>query len=243
MKTNTVPLQSTISSAALSSAPAPAPCPVAPSEQPGPGRPTYLNERVVDELCSVIRETGVSDSGAAARMHLHPSTVSRWKREHPDLGILLRSAREEFRMAQLGVIMDEARAGRATSWRAAAWLLERIFPEDYAPRAKERAQFQERFDAICAAEAEGGAVALPTRGEPLQNVKNSPPVPPPSDPPARAAGPAPAPVPEVTLDLTATPLRDAIDFRLPETPLQNVKNSPLAGPLCPPTLSTRTVAL
>ena len=88
-------------------------------------------------------------------MSLHPSTVSRWKREVPDLAILLRAAREEFRLAQLEVIYATAHAGHATSWRAAAWLLERIFPEDYAPRARERAQFQERFDAVCAEVATG----------------------------------------------------------------------------------------
>jgi hypothetical protein len=186
---------------------------------------------MIDALCAVIRETGVSDSGAAARVSLHPSTVSRWKKESPDLAIMLRSAREEFRSAQLEFIMASARAGHATSWRAAAWLLERTFPEDYAPRAKERAQFQERFDAICAAEEEGGAIALPTKGEPLQNVKNTPPLP---------AAPPPAD-PELTLPLTPASRADAMEFRLPEKPLQNVKNAPLAGPLCPPTVSTKPV--
>jgi hypothetical protein len=104
---------------------------------------------------------------------LHPSTLSRWKRDCPDLAILLRGAREDFRQAQLDIIQREAQAGKASSWRAAAWLLERIFPEDYAPRARERAQFREQFDAACAAEEEGGAIALPDREEPLQNVQNS----------------------------------------------------------------------
>jgi hypothetical protein len=190
-----------------------------------------LNERMIHELCAVIRKTGVSDSGAAARVSLHPSTVSRWKKEIPDLAILLRSAREDFREAQLAIIEEAAQAGRATSWRAAAWLLERVFPEDYAPRAAERAKFQERFEAICAAEEEGGAIALPHQGEPLQNVKYSAPL------------PAPAPEPELTLPLAAAPLGSARDYRLPVTPLQNVKNSPLSRPLCPPTVSTKAVPL
>jgi hypothetical protein len=191
-----------------------------------------LNDRTIDALCSVIRETGVSDSGAASRVNLHPSTLSRWKKEFPDLAILLRSAREEFRMAHLSLILQKAHAGEATSWRAAAWLLERTFPEDYAPRAKERAQFQERFDALCASEEEGGPIALPTKGEPLQNVKNSTSIP-----------PAPPTEPELTLPLTPAPRRGAMEFRLPETPLQNVKYSPLAGPLCPPILSTKAASV
>jgi hypothetical protein len=186
---------------------------------------------MAEALCEVIRRTGASDSAAAARVCLHPSTVSRWKKEKPDFAILLRNARENFRDAQFAIIENMATAGKATSWRAAAWLLERTFPEDYAPRAKERALFQERFDAICAAEAEGGAVALPVQGEPLQNVKNCPPV-------AAAAA-----EPEVALPLTTAPLRGEIDFRLPEKPLQNVKNSPLAGPIFAPTVSTKPVAV
>jgi hypothetical protein len=243
MKTNSIALPSATSATSPSSAPAAAPLPGAPGAKAGPGRPSCLNESMIDALCAVIRDTGASDSGAAARVSLHPSTVSRWKREHPDLAILLRSAREEFRDAQLSIIFATAQAGLATSWRAAAWLLERIFPEDYAPRARERAQFQERFDAVCAGEEEGGEVALPTKGEPLQNVNNTPPLPVSPKPPARAVGPAPAPVPEVTLDLATSPRLQAIDFHRPETPFQNVKNPPLAGPLCPPALSSKTLTL
>jgi hypothetical protein len=194
---------------------------------------------MIDALCAVIRATGVSDSGAAAQVSLHPSTLSRWKKENADLAILLRSAREEFRSAQLAVIVAKAEAGEATSWRAAAWLLERIFPEDYAPRAKERALFQERFEAICAAEEEGGAIALATKGESLQNVKNSPPMPPRAEAQARVVSPARAPELDLTLPLGCSAARGEIDFRLPETPLQNVKNSALAGPLCPPALKAQ----
>jgi hypothetical protein len=148
---------------------------------------------MVDLLCSFIRETGVSDSGAAARASVHPSTVSRWKRDCPDLAILLRAAREDFRQVQLEVIEREAQAGRATSWRAAAWFLERVFPEDYAPRARERARFQERYEARCAAEVgeEGetggqgeGEMGGAARdgGEALQNVRKS------TEAPARLGG-------------------------------------------------------
>jgi hypothetical protein len=178
-----------------------------------------LNEQTLDALCAVIRETGISDSGAAARVGLHPSTVSRWKRDFPDLAILLRSAREDFRQAQLSIIFAEAQAGRATSWRAAAWLLERIFPEDYAPRAAERAKFQERFEAMCASELEGGKIALPAEGEALQNVQDS----------VHTAG-----------HREKSPAGQS--WIAPGTPLQNVQNAALAGPICPPALSTKAAA-
>jgi hypothetical protein len=241
MKTNSLVDPSASSSASLSSSPQPTPSAGAPEAKTGPGRPSCLNERMIDVLCALIRETGISDSGAAARASLHPSTLSRWKKEFPDLAITLRSAREEFRAAQLSIIFETVHAGRATSWRAAAWLLERIFPHDYAPRAAERARFQEQFDAICAAEQEGGEISLPGRAEPLQNVKNSTPLPAPREAQARAAAPGAEPECDLTLPLTEAPRGGAKEFRLPETPLQNVKNPALAGPLCPPVLSTKTI--
>lgn len=237
MKTNPVALPPATSAAALSSSAAAAPSANTPEVKAGPGRPSCLNEAMIDALCVVIRETGASDSGAAVRVGLHPSTVSRWKQEHPDLAILLRAAREQFRLAQLSVIFATAQAGQATSWRAAAWLLERIFPEDYAPRARERAQFQERFDAVCAAEEEGCEVTLPTKGEPLQIVQNSAL---PTRPQAEAVT---ARAPELTLPLTAAPVGGVLGIRHQKPQLQNVKNSPLAGPLRPPGASTKTVVL
>ena len=190
-----------------------------PAEKTAPGRPSSFNEQMIEALCAVIRETGASDSGAAARVSLHPSTVSRWKRDYPDLAILLRSAREDFRQAQLAVIFQEAQAGKATSWRAAAWLLERIFPEDYAPRAAERAKFQERFEAVCAAEQEGGEIALPAEGEPLQNVQNSA---------AAASHREESPAEQSRI--------------APGNPLQNVQKAALAGPIRPPVVTSRTAA-
>ncbi len=180
-------------------------------------------------LCSIIRETGASDSAAAARASLHPSTVSRWKRDNLDFAILLRAAREDFRAAQLEIIQREAQSGRATGWRAAAWLLERVFPEDYAPRAAERAKFQERFDAICAAEEKGGELALPDRGEPLQNVQNAAP-PAPKLPPASTASS------EAAQEVANAATGGLAGLPHPGRPLQNVQNPLPPRPVCPPVL-------
>ncbi len=231
MKTALIPSPS--SSTTLSPSPAPAPAAGAPERAPGPGRPSGFNERMIEGLCSIIRETGASDSGAAARMSLHPSTVSRWKRDFPDFALLLRGAREEFRAAQLEIIMEATRMGGARGWRAAAWMLERVFPQDYAPRAAERARFQELFEAECAREAEGAEIALPDRGEPLQNVQKSALPAPRPEPQAAVSHGAPEPA----LNLTADARRGAPEIHRPGRPLQNVKNSALAGAVCPPTLN------
>ena len=203
--------------------------------QPAPGRPSVMTSQLVDALCSIIRETGTSDSGAAAQMSLHPSTVSRWKKEHPDFAILLRSAREDFRQTQISIIINIAHSGRAAGLRAATWLLERVFPEDYSPRAAERAKFRERFDAICESEAEGGMVELPAEGEALQNVKNALlPAPP------RPVAPAPVAELDLTLPLKPGARLSARDIRLTEEELQNVKNAALAGQVRPPAVRTST---
>ena len=87
----------------------------------------------------IIRSNSISDSGAAALGGVHPSTVSRWKCEHPELVIALLQAREQFRDHHLSLMKaSEAKGG----WRAAAWLLERIFPADYHTKAAERERFQ-----------------------------------------------------------------------------------------------------
>jgi hypothetical protein len=183
-----------------------------------------LTKEIIGLLCSIIRETGASDSAAAARASLHPSTVSRWKRDNLDFAILLRAAREDFRHAQLEIIQREAQAGGATGLRAAMWLLERIFPEDYAPRARERAQFQEQFEAAAAREVEGGEMAPPDRGEPLQNVQNLSELASVSErTPVVLPSSEGMPCPE------EAPAECLAGFRHPGRPLQNVQNTPLAS--------------
>src|SRR3954467_4693143 len=105
------------------------------------GRPTSYSPEVLDYLCSVITERGVSDSAAARLSKVSTSSLGRWKKDHPEVRYALLAAREEFRTAQLDEIINASKSPRG--WRAAAWLLERIFPEDYAPRASEREKFQE----------------------------------------------------------------------------------------------------
>src|SRR4051812_21452275 len=118
MKTQTFAHPSATPAASVSSvASAPPDSLLEPKHQPG--RPTQLTSRMADALCEVIRRTGASDSAAASRLCLHPSTVSRWKKEKPDFAILLRNARENFRDAQLAIIENMATAGKASSWRAA----------------------------------------------------------------------------------------------------------------------------
>src|SRR3954462_12741492 len=61
------------------------------------GRPTSYSPQVIDYLCSVITERGVSDSAAARLSKVSTSSLGRWKKEHPEVRYALLAAREEFR--------------------------------------------------------------------------------------------------------------------------------------------------
>ncbi len=80
----------------------------------------------------------MSDTKAALTLGIGRSTLSGWKKEHPDLDEWLAMAREQFRETKLAIV-DEARTrdGRP-DWRAAAWALEKAFPEDYGKPARPR---------------------------------------------------------------------------------------------------------
>jgi hypothetical protein len=87
------------------------------------------------------------------------STLSSWKREFPEVALRLAQAREDCRTRHLDVIEKAAQVDNARGWRAAAWMLERLFPGDYSPRMKERiahhhfeARQREREDEALSAE-------------------------------------------------------------------------------------------
>jgi hypothetical protein len=89
-------------------------------------------------LWEVIHHRGMSDTAAALTLGIGRSTLSGWKKQHPELDEWLEMAREKFREAKLAIV-DEAktRDGRP-DWRAAVWALEKAFPQDYGRRARPR---------------------------------------------------------------------------------------------------------
>ena len=89
-------------------------------------------------LWETIHRRGMSDTAAALTLGIGRSTLSGWKKQHPELEDWLAMARAKFREAKL-TIVDEAKTkdGRP-DWRAAAWALEKAFPEEYGRRARPR---------------------------------------------------------------------------------------------------------
>ena len=101
-----------------------------------PGGPkTRLTPAVRRKIVTAIEECACSLDAAAAQAGIHPSTLYRWLAQGRQeaagafrelhQAVTAAKARSEVALARL-----VAQAGEK-DWRAAAWLLERRFPDDY----------------------------------------------------------------------------------------------------------------
>ncbi|MBA3825024.1 MAG: hypothetical protein H0X24_14150 [Ktedonobacterales bacterium] len=98
------------------------------------GRPSLLTDALIARICLLIAD-GYSQRRAAMALHIGQSTLADW---------LARGRAGESPYLELVERLDHARAERAQTlvqritaaadmdWKAAAWLLERTEPEDYA---------------------------------------------------------------------------------------------------------------
>jgi hypothetical protein len=102
------------------------------------GRPSGYAPKIIDMMCDKIRRFGLSDSAAAEHVGMSSSTVSRWKQLYPEIAPKLQQARQEIRIHHLEVIEQAAQAENGRGWRASAWMLERLFPADYARKISDR---------------------------------------------------------------------------------------------------------
>ena len=126
--------------------PGPEPSAAPASEAPGTpaaggarrGRPTVYSDKVLAMMKDYARRLGFSDTAAAEGVGVSSSTISRWKKECPEIAHELQTARQECRVHHLERMMQFAEGDDNRGLRATMWLLERIFPGDYAPRMAER---------------------------------------------------------------------------------------------------------
>lgn len=91
------------------------------------GRPRVLDEIKRREVCALI-SAGYSMAGAASYVNCSEKTIRREAERNSQFG-------EQLRKSQLTAKLEPLRAIRgkaATHWRAAAWLLERIDPKQFA---------------------------------------------------------------------------------------------------------------
>lgn len=89
------------------------------------GRPSPYEEKK-DLILQVIRE-GNYQVTAAKVAGIHPDTLIEWKKKYPDFSDAIKAAEAEAEISALQMV----RAHSAGNWQAAAWYLERKFPERF----------------------------------------------------------------------------------------------------------------
>ncbi len=95
------------------------------------GRPPVLDEYKRREILAIV-SVGCSRRTAARYVGCSVSTIQNTAERDPAFGQRLRRAEQS---AEVGYMRNiQKAAAKEQYWRAAAWALERINPEDFAPR-------------------------------------------------------------------------------------------------------------
>ena len=98
-------------------------------------RPLKLTPEVEKAICDAIRETGCSVEASAAAAGVSASALFEWqargRREASGLFVQFVEALTRAREASELTLVRSVLAGGERDWRAAAFLLERRFPERY----------------------------------------------------------------------------------------------------------------
>lgn len=68
------------------------------------------------------------------------STLCRWKQRYPEVAQKLKQARQQCRTYQLEKMYQHAEADNMRGMRATQWILERLYPEDYARKISDRSE-------------------------------------------------------------------------------------------------------
>jgi hypothetical protein len=112
------------------------------------GRPSGCTDRVITMMKGLICRHGFSDTAAAEGVGVSSTTISRWKKQDPELAAELLKARYDCRIYHLEMIEQAAAAENGRGWRASAWMLERLFPGDYSPKMAERFAYMNLEDRL-----------------------------------------------------------------------------------------------
>ena len=108
------------------------------------GRPTNLTPALTAAVADLLRE-GVTRAAAFASVGIAPSTGAEWIRRGEDRddrpgGDLYATFAAQVRAAEADhegrmlALIDSAAAASPADWRAAAWILERRYPERWSAR-------------------------------------------------------------------------------------------------------------
>lgn len=88
------------------------------------GRPTKKTPMIEALILDKVREAG-SKAAAYGAARIHKDTLNEWLANDLDFAERFEEARAQFRLTCIESIKS------STSWQSKAWLLERIFPEEF----------------------------------------------------------------------------------------------------------------
>jgi hypothetical protein len=98
------------------------------------GRKTKLSDELLGRICAGLR-SGLSYKDVCGLCRISDETLRLWRAQKPEVRAAIEQAEAECVMDCLKAINGAARDG---DWRAAAWVLERRFPDDFGRRERQK---------------------------------------------------------------------------------------------------------
>lgn len=92
---------------------------------------SMLTEVKRREICAILA-VGCSRTAAALYVGCHPNTIRKTAQREPEFAAAIEQAESQHEIKHLTHINAAAKEGRY--WRAAAWALERTYPDRYSRR-------------------------------------------------------------------------------------------------------------
>lgn len=108
------------------------------------GRPSKFNQELAEQICELIRE-GNFRVWVARKLELTTETIRVWARDKPEFSAALKEAEEDRQESLLQRIAEASTQTygegiKPPDWKAAAWILERMYPKQFA--LKNRVELQ-----------------------------------------------------------------------------------------------------
>ncbi|MDD2496476.1 MAG: helix-turn-helix domain containing protein [Tissierellia bacterium] len=102
------------------------------------------SEELLNKICDLIKK-GLSNKDAAICMGISESTFYQWQIEKPEFSESLKKAEMERKLFLITKIFDASNK----SWQAAAWYLERTYPDEFGKQEKKiEIEEPKRFDEL-----------------------------------------------------------------------------------------------
>lgn len=131
-----------------------------------------LTEELIQQMAA-LKGDGLSNKDICRAVGIHEATLYRWLskpsgRLHRALGESLKKAEADYKRTLLTTIR-EAATKKNGQWTAAAWLLERKYPDEYAQATRDRGERAEAAPQIVLGVAVGAVRADAGEGDSVED--------------------------------------------------------------------------